>query len=427
MPTGRELEARFFLADLIGAEVRSPEGPTPGRIVDFTLLLGEKYPRLSHIVIESPSGERRLARRDQFSRFQPAALELGTAASQLPLLSDIPDSVLVRNIWDKQIVDTSDARVVRVNDLQIAEIKGDLRLLGVDVGFRGLLRRLGFERFLCPLIERFSGPLKNEIIGWDIVESVPTNFTHLKLAVPSEKIRELHPADLADILDDLSVQEGLSLLKGLDTETAAETLAEAEAETQAQIIAEMPSERASDILEEMEPDEAVDILQDLEEDKAAEILSHMDAEEANDVRELLKHPENTAGGLMSVGFATVFEEFTVEEAFKHLRLMAVDLEIIYYLYVVNKTDKLLGVVSIRDLLVANPASRVPEIMNDKLIFVTPDTPQEEVAALISKYDLLALPVLDEDGGMVGVVTVDDVIELLLDNMPRMWKRRALTS
>jgi len=427
MPTGQDLEARFFLADLVGAEVRSPDEASPCRIVDFTLLLGEKYPRLSHIVVETAAGERHLARRDQFSRFASGALELMQSANSLPHLSDVPDSVLVRNIWDKQIVDTSDARVVRVNDLQIAEVKGELRLLGVDVGFRGLLRRLGFERFLCPLIERFSGPLKNEIIGWDIVESVPTNFTHLKLAVPSQKIRELHPADLADILDDLSVQEGLSLLKGLDTETAAETLAEAEAETQAQIIAEMPSERASDILEEMEPDEAVDILQDLEEDKAAEILSHMDAEEASDVRELLKHPENTAGGLMSMGFATIFEEFSVDEAFKHLRLMAVDLEIIYYLYVVAKNDRLLGVVSIRDLLVANPTSRVTEIMNDKLIFVTPDTPQEEVAALISKYDLLALPVLDEDGGMVGVVTIDDVIELLLDNMPRMWKRRALTS
>ncbi|MBP7633185.1 magnesium transporter [Candidatus Ozemobacteraceae bacterium] len=427
MPTGREKETKYFLADLIGAEIRSTEGAVPARIVDFTLLLGEKYPRLSHIVIECDAGERRLVRRDQFARFAPDSLELAQAESDLPLLSDVPDSVLVRNIWDKQIVDTSDARVVRVNDLQIAEVKGELRLLGVDVGFRGLLRRLGFEKFLCPLIERFSGPLKNEIIGWDIVESVPTNFTHLKLAVPSQKIRELHPADLADILDDLSVQEGLSLLKGLDTETAAETLAEAEAETQAQIIAEMPTERASDILEEMEPDEAVDILQDLEEDKAAEILSHMDAEEANDVRELLKHPENTAGGLMSVGFATIFEEFSVDEAFKHLRLMAVDLEIIYYLYVVNKNDKLLGVVSIRDLLVANPSGKIVDIMNDKLIFVSPDTPQEEVAALISKYDLLALPVLDEDGGMIGVVTIDDVIELLLDNMPRMWKRRALTS
>lgn len=427
MSTGREKETKYFLADLIGTDIRSTEGTAPARIVDFTLLLGEKYPRLSHIVIESGTGERRLVRRDQFAQFAPGSLELGQPVSDLPLLSDVPDSVLVRNIWDKQILDTSDARVVRVNDLQIAEVKGELRLLGVDVGFRGLLRRLGFEKFLCPLIERFSGPLQNEIIGWDIVESVPTNFTHLKLAVPSQKIRELHPADLADILDDLSVQEGLSLLKGLDTETAAETLAEAEAETQAQIIAEMPTERASDILEEMEPDEAVDILQDLEEDKAAEILSHMDTEEANDVRELLKHPENTAGGLMSVGFATIFEEFSVDEAFKHLRLMAVDLEIIYYLYVVNKNDKLLGVVSIRDLLVANPSGKVVDIMNDKLIFVSPDTPQEEVAALISKYDLLALPVLDEDGGMIGVVTIDDVIELLLDNMPRMWKRRALTS
>jgi len=419
---------RFFLANLIDSPVRISTGEKAGKVVDFILLLGDKFPKLSHAVVQmEKSKERFLVRRDQFQNIGSGGISLIADVSQLSRLDEVPDQVLLKNIWDKQIMDTSDARVVRVNDLEIAEVKGDLRLVGVDIGFRGLIRRLGFERWLCPILDRFKVNTQNEIISWDIVESVPTNFSHLKLTVPSKLIKDLHPADLADILDDLSVHEGLSLIKSLDTETAAETLAEAEAETQAQIIEQMSLERASDILEEMEPDEAADILQDLDHKKADEILSHMETEEATEVRELLKHPENTAGGLMSTGFATVYEEFTVGEAFSHLRLMAVDLEIIYYLYVMDRQEKLKGVVSIRDLIVANPSATIVSIMNDKLIFVSADTRQEEVANLISKYNLLALPVLDEDGLILGIVTIDDVIELLLNHMPRMWKRRALTS
>ncbi len=427
MTTPKEIEQRFFLADLIGSWVGDPSSAKAGKIADFTLALGDKFPRLGQAVIQGEGEDRYLARRDQFQNFGRGNLKLMVQLSELPKVGGIPDQVMARSIWDKQIVDTSDARVVRVNDLEIVEVKGDLRLVGVDIGFRGLMRRLGFENFVCPVLERFKFPVKNEIIGWDIVESIPTNFSHLRLTVSSQKIKDLHPADLADILDDLSVQEGLSIIRSLDTETAAETLAEAESETQVQLIGQLSPERASDILEEMEPDEAVDILQDLDQKKANEILSHMDGEEASDVRELLKHEENTAGGLMSTGFATIFEEFTVKDAFSHLRLVAVDLEIIYYLYVVDHHDHLKGVVSIRNLLVADPNVSVLTIMNDKVIQVTPETPQEEVATLISKYDLLALPVTGKSGEILGVVTVDDVIDLLLDHMPKMWKRRAITS
>jgi CBS domain-containing protein len=424
----REIESRFFLADFINAPVLDEAGAKIGSVVDFTLHLGDRFPRLPQIVLQSSSkAEKRLAPRAAFSGVGPDGFHLTQAWDTLASGEDVPDQVLARSIWDKQIIDTGDVRVVRVNDLEVAQVKGELRLIGVDVGVRGLIRRLGFERWLCPLIEKIKGPMANEIITWDIVESIPTNFTKLKLAVPSTKIKELHPADLADILDDLSVQEGLSLLQNLDHETVAETLAEAEAETQAQIIAHLPSERASDILEEMEPDEAVDILQDLDQTKAAEILSHMDHEEASDVRELLKHDESTAGGLMSTGYATILKDSTVEQAFKQLRLMAPDMEIIYYLYVIDDQEHLQGVVSIRNLLVANPTALVNEIMQADLIHCPPETPQEEVANLISKYDLLALPVVDTQGIMLGVVTVDDVIELLMDHMPKMWKRRALSS
>jgi len=260
--TLHDLEAKYYLADLLDAPVHDPKGSRIGCIADLAMHLGEKYPRLPGLVIRDGDGNKRwLARRDQFKEFTPGHFRLNVGVEELQSCADVPDQVLVRNIWDKQIVDISDARVVRVNDIQLAEVKGELRLIGVDIGMRGLIRRMGWERWLCPLLEKFRIPVGQEIIGWDHVESVPMNFTHLKLSVSSKKIHDLHPADLADILDDLSVQEGLSLIHSLDAETAAETLAEADAETQAQIIAHMTSERASDILEEMEPDEAVDILQ----------------------------------------------------------------------------------------------------------------------------------------------------------------------
>lgn len=421
-------EQTFYLADFIDSKVTDSTGRVIGQVVDFTYLVGSKFPKINQAVVEDPERrERFLVPRERFTSFGLPGFVLPSPIGEQIRVQDAPEQMLARSIWDKQIIDTSDVRVVRVNDLQIAEIRGDWHLIGVDVGFRGLLRRLGFERWLTPILKTFRLPVGQEVIGWDLIQSFPTGFSPLKLAVPSNKIKDMHPADLADILEDLSVHEGVSLIQTLDDETAAETLAEADPETQAQIIASLPSHEASDILEEMEPDEAVDILQDLEQDKAAEILAHMEKEEASEVRELLKHDENTAGGLMSTGFATIHEEFKVADAFSHLRLIAIDLEIIYYLYVVDACERLKGVVSIRDLLMADPAAPITGIMNKELIFVSSETPQEEVASVISKYNLLALPVLDGGGVLLGVVTVDDVMELLLENMPRMWKRRALTS
>jgi CBS domain-containing protein len=427
MPQNREPDRKLYLADVIGVVVRDPTGSSIGTVSDFTMLLGDRFPRLPQIVVTLHDQRRILVRRGQFRENSGNEFHLEQPLDQYPLLEGTLDQVLLKNIWDKQIVDISDARVMRVNDLQIADVKGEFRLFGVDIGTKGLLRRLGWEKPICSLLNRLRLPITEEIIAWDHVDSLPTNFSHLKLNVSSQKLRDLHPADLADILDDLSIQEGLSLIKSLDNETAAETIAEAETETQVQIIEHLSTKRASGILEEMEPDEAVDILQDLDDSRAAEILSHMKPDEASDVRELLKHDEDTAGGLMSTGFVTVFEEFTVQDAFAHLRLVAVDLEIIYYLYVIDKNERLKGVVTLRDLLVTNIDAPIISIMNEKLISVPADTPQEEVANLISKYDLLALPVLDEDGVMLGVVTVDDVIELLMDHMPKVWKRRALSS
>ncbi|RCK78769.1 MAG: Mg/Co/Ni transporter MgtE / CBS domain [Candidatus Ozemobacter sibiricus] len=421
-------EKKYFLADLVGAPVIDPAGAVIGRVVDFTFLVGGKYPKINQAVLQlAGEADQRLVPRERFQTFGPATFALSSSPTDLPWLSSAPDQYLARSIWDKQIIDTSDVRVVRVNDLQIAEVRGEWFLIAVDVGLQGLLRRLGFDRWVCPLMERLHWPVRHEVIAWDLIQSFPTGMSPLKLAVPSNKVQDMHPADLADILEDLSVHEGVSLIQTLDDETAAETLAEADPETQVQIIASLPSHEASDILEEMEPDEAVDILQDLDDQKAAEILSHMEPSEASDVRELLKHAENTAGGLMSTGYATIYEEFTVADAFKHLRLVAIDLEIIYYLYVVDHQDRLKGVVSIRNLLVADPAAPVTSIMNRDLIFVAPEAPQEEVATLIARYNLLALPVLGLAGDLLGVVTVDDVMDLLLENMPRMWKRRALTS
>lgn len=428
MTVSHSAEGKYFLADILDEQVKGPAGNVVGTVADFTMLLDEKYPKLSQVVIRTLKKTGRfLARRDQFSEFIGGSFRLSVEIDGLPELKDFPDLPLVRNIWDKQIVDIADARVMRVNDLQVAEIRGELRLLGVDIGTRGLIRRLGWEKWVCPLLEKLRLPVKEEIIAWDLVERLPSNFSQLKLAVTSQKLQEMHPADLADVLEELSVREQLNLLKSLDNETVAETLAETEPEKLVALFNHMPTDRVSDILEEMEPDEAADILQDLDTAKATEILNKMEPKEAEDVRELLKHDEDTAGGLMSTGFATIFDDFTIEDALNHLRLVAVDLEIIYYLYVIDKKERLKGVMSIRDILVAHPKTKVTEVMDDDLVWVSADTPQEEVANLIEKYNLLALPVLNEEQVMEGVVTVDDVIELLMDHLPKFWRRRARTS
>jgi Mg/Co/Ni transporter MgtE len=236
-------------------------------------------------------------------------------------------------------------------------------------------------------------------------------------------LSELHPADLADIICQVPRDEGTQLFKDLDIETAAEALSELKPERQAELLTAMETDKAADIIEEMQPDEAADVLSDLPAEKAKEILEQVDKEEAEDIQELLGHEDDTAGGLMTNVFIAYRSEMTVGEIIERFKTDAEEIETVYYIYAVDEQEKLVGVTSLREILLSDPSTSLSEIMEIKLKTVTPDADEEEVAEIISKYNLIALPVVDEEGVLLGVVAVDDVIDRIIPPASKRQRRR----
>jgi magnesium transporter len=356
------------------------------------------------------------------------------AASDLPIrvripLADLrpvtprPEEVpLGKTVLDKKVVDTARKKVVRVNDVELAESEGVLQVVGVEGGLRGLLRHLHSE----PLAERLAAmlgkTLPHDVVPWEVIDPIETELSRARRQAVYTKLAKLHPADIADIMEELNPGERAAVLAALDEATAAEAITEASPEVQASMVQMMEPEKAADILEEMEPDEAADILSDLPEAKAEELLGTMEPEEAHEVEELLEHEEDTAGGLMTTEHVAFRPSVTVAEAIRRIRDEARDAETIYYLYVTDPQERLLGVFSLRELILADPGHRLEQIMHAEVVSVRPETALREVAELQTKYNLLALPVVSGEGEMLGIITVDDVLNLIL---PMIWKKRAV--
>jgi CBS domain-containing protein len=380
----------------------------------------EHFPPVQWGILSTRQGER-------IVRWNELAIELahlrlrrgleGLAAEALP-----PDALrLGRDILDKQIVDTHGAKVVRVNDLQLEETGGQLRLVGADVGVRGLVRRIGAEGLAERVASVFGRKIPRGVIPWNLVEPLETPEANVRLTVPHEKLAFLHPADIADIVEEMTADERRAVFEQLDVETAAEALAEVEPEVQAAIVSDLQEERAADILEEMAPDEAADLLQDLPEERRDELVELMETEEAKDVEEILAHPEDSAGGIMTTDVISFPRDITAQAAIDRLRQQKPDPELAYYLYVTDADGRLEGIVSLRDLVVADPDTSLLQVMDPNVLTVNATSPKEDVAALMAKYDLLALPVVDARHRLIGAITVDDVVELIL---PRGWKKRS---
>jgi Mg2+ transporter MgtE len=269
----------------------------------------------------------------------------------------------------------------------------------------------------------FKKHLPYNLISWNYIQPFEPKLTTISLTVPRQMLSELHPADIADIISQVSHKEGATFFKDLDVDVAAEALSELKPETQVDIITGMDTDRAADIIEEMPPDEAADILSDLPIDKAKEILESIEKEEAEDIQELLSHEEDTAGGLMTNVFIAYPPETTVRKAIENFKKDAEEIEIVYYIYVIDADEKLMGVVSLRDMLLADLDAKLSDIMETKLKTVTPETDEMEVAGIISKYNLVALPVVDLEGFMLGIVTVDDVIDRILPPSAKRKRRK----
>ncbi|MFA5028763.1 MAG: CBS domain-containing protein [Candidatus Methylomirabilota bacterium] len=414
------------LAELRRRPVLDAAGSLIGHLEDLVVQpLGQK-PLVSRICVRRPDREEWLLPWEAIAELPDrprAPFRLRSAAADLVPGSMRPDEIrLAKTLLDKKVVDTVRKKVVRVNDIEFERIEGRLQVAGVEGGIRGLLRHLHSERVGERLAGFLGSILPHEVIAWEAIEPIETDLSRARRRALYSKLAKLHPADIADIMEELNPSERAAILAVLDEETAAEAITEAEPEVQASVVQMMEPEQAADILEEMEPDEAADILSDLSDAKAEELLESMEPAEAQEVEELLEHEEDTAGGLMTTEHVAFPATLTAAEAIQRIRHEAKDAETIYYMYVTGPEERLLGVFSLRELILADPEQRLEQLMHAEVVHVTPETELREVAELQTKYNLLALPVVSGAGELLGIVTVDDVLNLIL---PMIWKKRAV--
>lgn len=410
-----------YLSDLIGRPVADVDGQILGNIIEVLAHIQPDIalPRIAALVIKKRKQLLPISIEEVAVLIAPA-VSLKRKAHHLAAYEPHADDLyLVRDVLDKQIIDTNGVRVVRVNDLEMVRVGDMYYVANVDISGAGLARRMGLgflNRRLSPRATRGSLP---GTISWEDVELFASDQP-MRLKVPSEKLTELHPADLAEILSDLSRQEGRDFLETLDIETLADTLEEVEPDFQASLLEGMSNERVVDVLEEMEPDEAADLLAELPEERSHELLELMEDDEAADVRKLLEYAEDSAGGIMTTAYIAVHQQMTVEEVLKVMREEADEAELFFYIYVNDQENHLEGVFSLRELVLAQPTTRVADIMETRVVTVNLEDNQDDCAQAVSKYDLIAVPVIDHEGKLCGIVTADDALDKII---PTAWKKR----
>ena len=406
----------YFLSEFLARKLYQPDGNCFGRVVDLVAERAEPYPVVTGLMIRRGlRGPKAFLPWSAVSRIDPQLMLSPDSIQRSETPEHGGKTVFLRDdVLDKQIVDTFGAKVVRVNDLQFLCLESQqLRLVHVDVGFRGLMRRVGWKNWISAVLHwLFAYELPDHFIPWKYVQLL-SGSGPLHLSISQKKLGQLHPAELADILEDLGGRDRSAIFHALDTETAADTLEEIDdPKLQKALIETVTVEKASDIIEEMSPADAVDLLADLPQDTADEILDGMEAGWADDLRELLVHPEETAGGMMTTAYLGLAPDVTAAGAWQRLKDEADHLEVIDYVYVVNGEEVLQGVVSIRDLLTSLPQKRLAEIQSSRLVTVAPDSDKDEAVELLAKYGFKALPVVDEQNHLEGVISFRSALEVL---------------
>jgi magnesium transporter len=410
----------IYLSKAIGRPVLDANSESIGRIDDLIVAVGDRYPPVTGLVVTTDRRRIHLPWA-QVATFDASGARLSTPTIDITKFHQRPNEILLRaDLLDKQIVDIDGRKVVRVNDLRLDEIEGRFRLVAVDVGAAGLVRRLGIEGPYRVLARNLRLPLPERYIDWEDVDPVETSIASIKLRVPHAGLAELHPADLASIIDQLAPRDRAGVLASLDDEAAADAIEEMDPETQVEVLEDLAPERAADILEEMSPDDAADLVADLSDETREEILALMERDEAEELGELLRYPEESAGGHMTTEFVAVPATLTAGETIERLRELEPDAETIYYVYVVDGSGRLVGVLSLRDLIVAHPETRISDVMIPEPVTVGILDDQDVVAQVVARYNLLAVPVVDASGRLAGIVTVDDAIDTFL---PSGWRRR----
>lgn len=421
----------IYLRQILKQPVYDKDGEQIGTISDLAIATGEVFPRVTSLAFIGPKKTPfMISWRKYVESYDDNCIRLNVPASDIRFSYLQPTEVLLaRDLLDKQIVDTQGMKVVRVNDLKLSSNPRGLRLLGAETGIRGLLFGISpvLEKAVNGVATAFGHPLKERLIAWNYMELIERDMSQIKLSVSHKRLHDMHPADVADILEQLDPQHRQAVFEKLDAAQAADALSELEDEYQADVIDDMSTSRGAEVLNEMDPDDAADIIGDLPYDKAEKLLKLMGVEESASVRSLLGYKEETAGGIMTTDFLTVNDDLTVADAIEAIRQMDEDQESVHYLYLVSDNDVLTGVLSLRALVIAKPETALADIATHELITVFPDLDQEECAQMIAKYDLLSIPVVDEQGIILGVVTIDDAMDVMEEEHEEDMHNRSITS
>jgi magnesium transporter len=405
--------------EVLGAQAYDAQGNFVGRVRELFLDPADQPNRVARFLLERGKYQPLVARHDQVGFVAAGMLRLTVGEKSLEEYKPNEAWLAVqKDLLDQQIIDTLGRKVVRVNDLDMADQRTngnvELRVTQVDVGLTGAVGRLLQGMVSHSLIRRFQQKLPARMIRWEFVNLVEADpMRRVKLRVTHQRLAHLHPADLADILEQLSTEERHAIIDSLDEESAADTLSEIDSRLRLQIVEKLDPEKAAGIIEEMQPDEAADLLAELTPENSRKVLEEMPSEEARDVRELLKFDEKSAGGMMTTQFVFVGESATREEVLAWIRDNDVDVERLDEVFLVDTDAKFSGAVPVGRFLLAAPDQTMASLTRDPLVSVHPDASEKEVFQLFDKYDLKVLAVVDDMGCPVGMVNVDDVVTRLV--------------
>ena len=385
----------LYLSQMMGKPVVDTQGEKIGTISDLAISTGEVFPRITSLAFQGPGKVPfMISWRKYVDTFDEDGITLNAEAHDIRFSYLQPDEVLLaRDLLNRQIVDTQGLKVVRVNDLKLSVSGSQLRLLGAEVGVRGILRGLAswLERAVVAVAKVFGKKIDEQIIAWNYMDLLDRDLSEVQLSVTHKRLDELHPADVADILEQLDPQQRANVFQHLDDAQATEAISEMDDEYQADFIEDLDDARAAGLLGDMDPDDAADIVRDLSYEKAETLLRLMGVEDATEIRRLLGYKDGTAGGMMTTQFVAVKADNTVGETIEVLRELDDDHPTVHYVYVLNDYDEFVG-------------------------SATPDETEEDVAADIFKYELPAMPVVDEHGVLLGIVTVDDAWDAIEEDV-----------
>ena len=401
--------------EILGAETYDSAGNFVGRVKEMFIEPADQPNRVARLLLSRGQYRPIVARYDQIASIAPGRVGLTTDESALELFYPNEAWLAVgKDLLDQQIIDTNGRKVVRVNDLDLAEQRTngnvEMRVTQVNVGVQGAVRRL-LHGLIPPMaIRRIEAKLPTRTIRWEFVNLIESDpLRRVKLRLSSQRLTELHPADLAEIMEELSPAERQGIIDSLPEDTAAEAIAELDKRLQTQVVEKLDPEKAADILEEMSPDEAAALIASLPPETSKEVMEEMEGQEKTEVESLMRYEEHTAGGMMNTELVVVGEDATRGEVVDYIRFNEIVPDQLDNVVLINHYGALSGTVPIARLVIADSEQRMEELRFEPILSVAPDTSEKEVFDLFDKYNLRGLTVVDAENRPIGAITVDDVV------------------